>query len=201
MVCSSGSRHQSEYRPELYEKPVSPLYVAVARNSTECVNVLINAGYEVHKETWLLEGDYPPEHEITVREPSDGSFNLSDEELESFRRSIYDEEDYEIIFAKEESKVKENIALLNDFLSRPPTLLSLCRTFIRKRTGRRLLACVSELGLSKHLVEYLTLAGFKSNLASLRLCKFKFEGTLKRFSCGTTGNCDCIKSSLSDKKY
>ena len=152
-VCSVGSRHVTDYAP-LYETPVSPLYVAVAKNSTECVNVLIQAGYEIHKESWLLEGDYPPE---------DTNNPLAD---------FYDDGDdgddgaYDLVFRKaepkDESKVKENIALLNDLLSRPPTLLSLCRTFIRKRAGRRLLTCVSELGLPRHLEGYLTLADFKT---------------------------------------
>ena len=114
-------------------------------------------------------------------------------------RSVNDEEDYDIMFAKEECKVTENIALLNDLLSRPPTLLSLCRTFIRKRAGQKLLTSVTELGLSKHVEEYLTLACFKTNLASLRPCKFKFEGTYKRFSSGTQMSLQRVKSSLSDK--
>ena len=202
MVCSSGSFH--DHWRDIYEKPVSPLYAAVARNSLECVNVLIQAGYEIHKETWLLEGDYPPEHNINQEVPdsndsNDGSFQLSGEKFESMMRSIYNEEDYNIMFAKEDSKVTENIALLNELLSRPPTLLSLCRTFIRKRSGQKLLTSVSELGLSKHVEEYLTLAGFKTNLATLRPCKFKFEGTFKRFSNGTQMSLQRVKSSLSDK--
>ena len=191
MVCSSGSRHQSEYRPELYEKPVSPLYVAVARNSTDCVNILIKAGYEIHKETWLLEGEYPPE-----KDPPQALDQRHESQL---RRYYKDDFDLILSLAMEESKVKENIALLNDLLSRPPSLLSLCRTFIRKRTGPRLLACLSDLGLPKHLEGYLTLADFKTNLASLRPCKFLFEGRFKRFSCGTTGGGGRVKSSLSDK--
>ena len=203
MVCSSGSFHVNDYvHRELYQKPVSPLYVAVARNSTECVNVLVKAGYEIHKETWLLEGDYPPEYEIIQQhhDPSNVSFQLPDEEFELEMRSMYDDEEYDIMFAKEESKVKENIALLNELLSRPPTLLSCCRTFIRKRSGPRLLTCISELGLSKHLEEYLTFADFKTNLATLRSCKFKFEGTFKRFSDGTLMTYQRVKCSLSDKK-
>ena len=198
-VCTSGAFHHAF--GDIYEKPVSSLYVAVVRNSTECVNVLIQAGYEIHKETWLLDGDYPPGDEITqnVPDPNNGSFQLSHEEFESMMRSMYDEEDYDIMFAKEDSKVTENIALLNELLSRPPTLLCLCRTLIRKRAGRKLLTSVSELGLSKHVEEYLTLAGFKINLASLRPCKFKFEGTFKRFSNGTQMLLQRVKSSLSDK--
>ena len=193
MVCSSGSFHVSDHRHrELYQKPVSPLYVAVARNSTECVNLLIKAGYEIHKETWLLEGEYPPE-----KDPP----QALDQRHESRLRRYYKDDEFDLILslAMEESKVKENIALLNDLLSRPPSLLSLCRTFIRKRTGPRLLACLSDLGLPKHLEGYLTLADFKTNLASLRPCKFLFEGSFKRFSCGTTGGGGRVKSSLSDK--
>ena len=67
MVCSSGSFHDT-WR-DIYEKPVSPLYAAVARNSTECVKVFMQVGYEIHKETWLLEGDYPPEHNINQEVP------------------------------------------------------------------------------------------------------------------------------------
>ena len=202
MVCSSGSFHVNDYvHRELYQKPVSPLYVAVARNSTECVNVLTKAGYEIHKEMWLVEGDYPPEHEIIQQhhDPSTESFQLSDEEFEIDMRRMYDDEEYDIMLAKEESKVKENIALLNELLSRPPTLLSCCRTFIRKRSGPRLLTCISELGLSKHLEEYLTFADLKTNLASLRSCKYKFEGTFKRFSNGTLTTMQRVKRSLSDK--
>ena len=187
MVCSSSPFLETFSTRELYEKPVSPLYIAVARNSTACVNVLIQAGYELHKETWLLDGDYPPEDGIPTRVPG------SPEDREE-----YDDDEYDL-FANEENKVKENIALLNDLLSRPPTLLSLCRTFIRKRTGRRLLACVSDLGLPKHLQEYLTLADFETNLASLRPCKFRFDSTYKMFSVAQKITCTCIKTSLSDK--
>ena len=138
IVCSSGPFQENvcHFR-QIYHKPVSPLYVAVARNSTECLNVLLQAGYEIHKETWLLDGDYPPEDDDPpiVRDP------LIDEDYDSFMRITYKDDDlYNLMVAKEESKVKENIALLNDLLSQPPTLLSLSRTFIRKRAGRRLFA-------------------------------------------------------------
>ena len=126
-VCSAGTGGSIEFLP-VHKKPVSPLYIALEWNSTECVNVLIQAGYEIHKEPWLLEHD--------------------------------------LLFQKAERnkdcKMKENIALLHDLLSRPPTLLSLCRTFIRKCAGRRLLTSVSELGLPRHLEGYLTLADFKT---------------------------------------
>ena len=187
MVCSSSPFLETFSTRELYEKPVSPLYIAVARNSTACVNVLIQAGYEIHKETWLLDGDYPPEDGIPTRFPG------SPEDREE-----YDDDEYDLMFANEENKVKENIALLNDLLSRPPTLLSLSRTLIRKRIGRRLLACVSELGLPKNLQEYLTLADFNTNLASLRSCKYRFDGKFKRFSYGQIWACTRIKTSLSD---
>ena len=187
-VCSSGSFYESDYHLDVYEIPVSPLYVAVAKNSTECVNVLIKAGYELHKETWLLEGEYPPE---------DGNPLIVPDPL--MRRFYDDDEEYDLMFANKDNKVKENIALLNDLLSRPPKLLSLCRTFIRKRTGRRLLTCVSQLGLPKALEEYLTLEDFKSNLACLCPCKFKFDGTFKRFSTADQILGPCIKTSLSDK--
>ena len=141
MVCSSSPFLETFSPREFYEKPVSPLYIAVARNSTECVNVLIQAGYELHKETWLLGGDYPPEDDNPPIVPTPYK--------ESWLRDIYDEEEYYIMVAKQECQVKENIALLNDLLSRPPTLLSCCRTFIRKRAGRRLLKCISELRLPK----------------------------------------------------
>ena len=191
MVCSTSSFLETFSPREFYEKPVSPLYIAVARNSTACVKVLIQAGYELHKETWLHEGDYPPEDDNQPIVPTPYK--------ESWVRNIYDEEEYYIMVAKEESKVKENIVLLNDLLSRPPTLLSLYRTFIRKRTGRRLLACVSDLGLPKHLHEYLTLADFKTDLSSLRPCKFRFDSTYKMFSVAQQITCTCIKTSLSDK--
>ena len=191
MVCSSASFLENYSPREFYENPVSTLYIAVARNSTECVKVLIQGGYEIHKEMWLLCGDYPPEDDNPPIVPTPYK--------ESSLRNLYDEEDYYIMVAKEESKVKENIALLNDLLSRPPTLLSLCRTFIRKRTGRRLLACVSELGLPKHLQGYLTLSDFETNLASLHPCKFRFDSTFKKFSVAQQITCTCIKTSLSDK--
>ena len=182
MVCSSGAFHVSACAP-LYEKPVSPLYVAVARNSTECVTVLLKAGYDIHKETWLLEGDYPPDY----KNPR----CACDPQYQYIMRTTYGNEEYELMCANEESKVQENIALLNEVLSRPPDLLCLCRTFIRKRIGRRLLECVLALGLPKHLESHLTLADFNTNLASLRSCKFKFDGTFKRFS---TSNVFCAKN-------
>ena len=187
-VCSSGSFYESDYQLDVYEIPVSPLYVTVAKNSTECVKVLIQAGYELHKETWLLEGEYPPE---------DGKPLIVPDPL--MRRYYDDDEEYDLMFANKENKVKENTALLNDLLSRPPTLLSLCRTFIWKRTGRRLLTCVSQLGLPKHIEEYLTLADFKSNLACLCSFKFRFDGTFKTFSGAAQVLGPCIKTSLSDK--
>ena len=160
-VCSFSSSHAYDVREfvtqELYEIHASPLYVAVARNSTECVNVLIQAGYEIHKEAWLLEGDYPPEKGNPRSLPghcdavsiSSRFGGMPNEEFESLRRRNYDDDNHDIMFAKEESmsakresmfakdesifakeysrfakaeKVKENIALLNDILTRPPTL-------------------------------------------------------------------------------
>ena len=147
------------------------------------------AGNEIHKETWLLEGEYPREDKEPLNYP----------EYVSSLRSELDDEEFDLIVPNEESKVKENFALLNDLLSRPPTLLSLCRTFIRKRTGRRLLECVSKLRLPKHLEGYLTLADFKTNLASLRSCKFRFDGKFKKFSVAQKLTLVCIKTSLSDK--
>ena len=189
MVCSSAPFLEETFSTRVfYKKPVSPLYIAVARNSTECVNVLIQAGCEIHKEAWLLEWDYPPE----AVEP------LNPEYVSMLRRK-YDDEEFVLMLPKGESKQKEKIALLNDLLSRPPNLLSLCRTFIRKRSGRRLLACVSELGLPKHLEEYLTLADFNTKLASLRSCKYRFDSKFKKFSYGQKLACTCIKISLSDK--
>ena len=148
-VCAAGTFGYPtiEYAP-LHEYPVSPLYIALKRNSSECFNVLMQAGYEIHKESWLLEGDYPVEMVHPCVDCCDyyGEHDLGFQKAER----------------KKDCKVKENIALLNDLLSRSPTLLSLCRTFIRKRAGRRLLTCVSELGLPRHLEGYLTLADFKT---------------------------------------
>ena len=190
MVCSSGAFHVSACAP-LYEKQVSPLYVAVARNFTECVTVLLKAGYEIHKEKWLLEGDYPPDYK-NLRCACDPKYQY-------IMRTTYGNEESELMCANEESKVQENIALLNELLSRPPNLLCLCRAFIRKRIGRRLLECVSALGLPKHLESYLTLADFKTNLASLRSCQFKFDGSFKRFCISNVFRSPRINTSLSDK--
>ena len=148
-VYSAGTNRAIEFVP-VHRKPVSPLYIALEWNSTECVDVLIQAGYEIHKESWLLEGDYP----VEMLNPC----------VDCYMYDYYDE--YDLVFQKAERKkdckVKENIALLNDLLSRPPTLLSLCRTFIRERAGRRVLTCVSELGLPRQLEGYLTLSDFKT---------------------------------------
>ena len=46
-----------------YGLPKSPLYVAVDKKCRDIVQLLISAGYNIQKETWLLEGDIPKNHE------------------------------------------------------------------------------------------------------------------------------------------
>lgn len=42
-----------------YDSPKSPLYVAVDKHNLNVARLLIEAGYNVNRETWLIERDFP----------------------------------------------------------------------------------------------------------------------------------------------
>lgn len=55
--------HQSEDVKLIYDLPRSPLWVAVDRGHTAIALLLVTAGYDLHKEDWLLKSRFPaPSH-------------------------------------------------------------------------------------------------------------------------------------------
>ena len=54
---------QSDEVVYVFDTPRSPLYIAVSNQSPEIALLLITAGYNIHKEKWLLEGDIPDREE------------------------------------------------------------------------------------------------------------------------------------------
>ncbi|KAK3596502.1 hypothetical protein CHS0354_007409 [Potamilus streckersoni] len=45
----------------IYPEPKSPLWVAASRGATEILLLLISAGYDIYKEKWLYNGNFPDE--------------------------------------------------------------------------------------------------------------------------------------------
>ena len=63
-MCSTG-RDPSPSDDDIYfyDVPRSPLYVALDNERQDIAMLLIEAGYNVQKETWLIERDLPEEAE------------------------------------------------------------------------------------------------------------------------------------------
>ena len=59
-MCSTGGRYP---RSSFYDVPRSPLYVALDHERQDIAMLLIESGYNVQKETWLIERDLPEKAE------------------------------------------------------------------------------------------------------------------------------------------
>ncbi|KAK3093053.1 hypothetical protein FSP39_010563 [Pinctada imbricata] len=129
--CSTGARLLSSF--QCYRERQSPLYVAIDKCHEDCVRLLISAGCDVNREEWFQEGRYP------TRDEDNGETERN-----------------------EESRIiQKSISFLNELASRPQSLISICRTFLRHRLGKRLNVVVRDLGIPNTLVDYVTLAEFK----------------------------------------
>ena len=51
----------------VFERPKSPLWVSVANNNPEIALLLISAGYDLHKEQWLIDRDFPDKSDERLR--------------------------------------------------------------------------------------------------------------------------------------
>ena len=58
-ISSRGRKPTPLSRSPIYDTPKSPLYVALDKQSSDITMMLIEAGYNVHKESWLIEEDIP----------------------------------------------------------------------------------------------------------------------------------------------
>ena len=117
---------------KIYDTPKTPLWVAVERGFNDIALHLLAAGYDVHKETWIYQDNFPEVKNVLDANPD----------------------------ANQESSEQLRSILLNASQN-PFKLITLCRNKLRNIFGVELKSMVQNLDMPIALQNYLTLADLK----------------------------------------